>query len=70
MQADFCCCTSKMPQTVGANIARAARVADAFAYADSNAKATSKLSSTAKWHESQNIRSLSRSLQRQRDKES
>jgi hypothetical protein len=34
---------SFMPQTVGANIARAARVADAFAYADSNAKATSKL---------------------------
>ena len=59
-----------MPQTVGANVARAARVADAFAVADSNAKSTGKLSATAKWHEQQSIRTLSKSLQRQRDKES
>jgi hypothetical protein len=62
-------CSTAMPQTVGANVARAARQADAFALADANSNAALKLSSTAKWHEQQNIRTLSKSLARQRDKE-
>jgi len=56
--------------TVGANVARAAARADSYAAAESNTKATVKLSATAKWHEQQNIRTLSKSLTRQRDKES
>lgn len=58
-----------MPQ-VGANVARAARQADAYANADRSALGAMKLSATAQWHEQQNIRTLSKSLQRQRDKES
>jgi hypothetical protein len=58
-----------MPQTVGANIARAARQADAFATADALRKNADKLGAVAKWHEQQNIRTQSNSLQRQRDKE-
>ena len=58
-----------MPQTVGANVARAARIADAYATAESNSRATVKLSATAKWHQDQSIRTLSKSLARQRDKQ-
>lgn len=57
-----------MPQ-VGANVARAARQADAYAVADANSLAAMRLGATAQWHEQQNIRTLSKSLQRQRDKE-
>jgi hypothetical protein len=56
-----------MPQ-VGANVARAARQADAYAVADASALGAMKAAATAHWHEQQNIRTLSKSLQRQRDK--
>jgi hypothetical protein len=57
-----------MPQTVGANVARAARIADAYAAAETNRIGTVKMTATAKWHQDQSVRTLSNSLGRQRDK--
>ena len=57
-----------MPQTVGANVARSARIADAYAIADANVREAFMASATSTWHEQQTIASLSKELQRKRDK--
>lgn len=44
-------------------------MADNFAIADAGVKEGGILSATAKWHEQQSIRTLSKSIARSRDKE-
>ena len=59
----------RKPKVVGQNVIRAARLADAFAEADHNVKDGIKLAASAKWSETQQIRSLSNGHSRHRDQE-
>eukprot|EP00293_Proteomonas_sulcata_P016217 CAMPEP_0184308004 /NCGR_PEP_ID=MMETSP1049-20130417/16587_1 /TAXON_ID=77928 /ORGANISM="Proteomonas sulcata, Strain CCMP704" /LENGTH=105 /DNA_ID=CAMNT_0026620613 /DNA_START=217 /DNA_END=534 /DNA_ORIENTATION=+ len=58
-----------MSSQVGANVQRMARIADALQHAETDLKDTLKLGAVAQWHEQQCIRTLSKSLARQRDKD-
>ncbi|KAJ1489640.1 hypothetical protein T484DRAFT_1885413 [Baffinella frigidus] len=54
--------------SVGANVARMARVEDAYSHAQRGVKETKSMTASALWHEQQNIRTLSKSLSRARDR--
>jgi hypothetical protein len=55
--------------SVGSNVARMARAEDAYAHAKRGVKETQSMTASALWHEQQNIRTLSKSLARGRDRE-
>jgi hypothetical protein len=52
----------------GANVARSARIEDAYAQAQAGVKTITNVTASAQWHEQQTIRSLSKSLARERDR--
>uniref|UniRef100_A0A7S0NB76 Uncharacterized protein n=1 Tax=Cryptomonas curvata TaxID=233186 RepID=A0A7S0NB76_9CRYP len=59
----------RKPKVVGQNVVRAARLADSFAVADQDVHSAIKLAASAKWSETQQIRSLSNGHARHREKE-
>ncbi|EKX54935.1 hypothetical protein GUITHDRAFT_149909 [Guillardia theta CCMP2712] len=59
-----------MSRVVGANVARSARMADMFQQADQDARQTLRMSATAKWHETQSIKTLSRANHGSRERQS